>query len=144
MNTLNRHVSAPHGATITRKGWPYEAALRMLTNDHDPAEKAGVSDAFQIPGFVPEYIDITEHLVRRDLDFGSPLGGVGIGYSLHAGMVAVAAGSREADQTFERVLTCDPELGIVRHADAGHAEAVAAAARAHMDMPMSTPGGAVR
>jgi urocanate hydratase len=62
-------------------------------------------------------------------------GGVGIGYSLHAGMVVVADGTREADEKLERVLSCDPGLGIVRHADAGYPEAIAAA-RAHgIDMP---------
>ena len=68
-------------------------------------------------------------------------GGVGIGYSLHAGMVIVADGTREADEKLERVLTCDPGLGVVRHADAGYPEAIAAAARANIDMPMGTPGG---
>ena len=71
-------------------------------------------------------------------------GGVGIGYSLHAGMVVVADGTRETDEKLERVLTCDPGLGVVRHADAGYPEAIAAAARAHIDMPMGTPGGVVR
>ena len=71
-------------------------------------------------------------------------GGVGIGYSLHAGMVVVADGSREADEKLERVLTCDPGLGVVRHADAGYPEAAAAAARADIDMPMGTPGGVRR
>ena len=71
-------------------------------------------------------------------------GGVGIGYSLHAGMVIVADGTREADEKLERVLTCDPGLGVVRHADAGYPEAIATAARAHIDTPMGTPGGAVR
>jgi urocanate hydratase len=62
-------------------------------------------------------------------------GGVGIGYSLHAGMVVVADGTREADEKLQRVLTCDPGLGVVRHADAGYAEALDAA-RAHgIDMP---------
>ena len=70
-------------------------------------------------------------------------GGVGIGYSLRAGMVIVADGSREADEKLERVRTCDPGPGVVRPADAGYPEAIAAA-RAHMDMPMGTPGGAVR
>ena len=68
-------------------------------------------------------------------------GSVGVGYSVHAGMVVVADGTREADQKLERVLTCDPGLGVVRHADAGYPEAAAAAARAHIDMPMGTPGG---
>jgi urocanate hydratase len=50
-------------------------------------------------------------------------GGVGIGYSLHAGMVVVADGSREADQRLERVLTSDPGMGVLRHADAEYDEA---------------------
>jgi urocanate hydratase len=62
-------------------------------------------------------------------------GGVGIGYSLHAGMVIVADGTREADEKLERVLTCDPGLGIVRHADAGYPQAIAAARRHDIDMP---------
>ena len=47
-------------------------------------------------------------------------GGVGIGYSLHAGMVVVADGSHEADEKLERVLTSDPGIGVARHADAGY------------------------
>ena len=62
-------------------------------------------------------------------------GGVGIGYSLHAGMVVVADGTREADEKLERVLTCDPGLGVVRHADAGYPEAIAAARQHGLDMP---------
>jgi urocanate hydratase len=71
-------------------------------------------------------------------------GGVGIGYSLHAGMVIVADGTLEADEKLERVLTCDPGLGVVRHADAGYPEAIDAAAHAHIDIPPSTPGGVGR
>jgi urocanate hydratase len=71
-------------------------------------------------------------------------GGVGIGYSIHAGMVVVADGTREADEKLERVLTCDPGLGVVRHADAGYPEAIAAAARGHIDLPSSPPGGVAR
>jgi urocanate hydratase len=51
-------------------------------------------------------------------------GGVGIGYSQHAGMVVVADGTEEMDRRLERVLTCDPGLGVVRHADAGYPEAI--------------------
>jgi urocanate hydratase len=68
-------------------------------------------------------------------------GGVGIGYSLHAGMVVVADGTREADEKLQRVLTCDPGLGVVRHADAGYPEAIGTARRAGIDMPSLTPGG---
>ncbi|MGB2712761.1 MAG: urocanate hydratase [Vicinamibacterales bacterium] len=66
-------------------------------------------------------------------------GGVGIGFSLHAGMVIIADGSREADEKLQRVLTCDPGLGVVRHADAGYPEAVDTARRARIDMPMASP-----
>ena len=47
-------------------------------------------------------------------------GGVGMGYSLHAGMVVVADGTDEAAARLERVLTSDPGMGIIRHADAGY------------------------
>jgi urocanate hydratase len=62
-------------------------------------------------------------------------GGVGIGYSLHAGMVVVADGTREADEKLQRVLTCDPGIGVVRHADAGYEEAIDTARRHGIDMP---------
>jgi len=63
-------------------------------------------------------------------------GGVGIGYSLHAGMVIVADGSDEAAVRIERVLTCDPGMGILRHADAGYPEAIAAARASGVQVPM--------
>jgi urocanate hydratase len=66
-------------------------------------------------------------------------GGVGIGYSLHAGMVVVADGTREADARLERVLTCDPGIGVVRHADAGYPEALATAERHGITLPMRGP-----
>jgi urocanate hydratase len=54
-------------------------------------------------------------------------GGVGIGYSLHAGMVVVADGTPRAARCLERVLTTDPGMGIIRHADAGYDQAIATA-----------------
>jgi urocanate hydratase len=63
-------------------------------------------------------------------------GGVGIGYSLHAGMVVVADGSREADEKLQRVLTVDPGLGVVRHADAGYEDAIDTVRDRGIDMPM--------
>jgi urocanate hydratase len=63
-------------------------------------------------------------------------GGVGIGYSLHAGMVIVADGTPDAAQRLERVLTCDPGMGVVRHADAGYGEAIDVAKERGVDMPM--------
>jgi urocanate hydratase len=68
-------------------------------------------------------------------------GGVGIGYSIHAGMVVVADGSREADEKLQRVLTCDPGLGVVRHADAGYEEAVDTARRQGIDIPAAGGSG---
>jgi urocanate hydratase len=62
-------------------------------------------------------------------------GGVGIGYSIHAGMVVVADGTREAARRLERVLTTDPGTGIMRHTDAGYPEAMAAARRHGLNLP---------
>jgi urocanate hydratase len=63
-------------------------------------------------------------------------GGVGIGYSQHAGMVVVADGSDESERRLERVLTTDPGLGVVRHADAGYEEAVRFAREHGIARPM--------
>jgi urocanate hydratase len=63
-------------------------------------------------------------------------GGVGIGYSQHAGQVIVADGTPAAAKRLERVLTTDPGMGVVRHADAGYPEAIAAARRHGIKMPM--------
>jgi urocanate hydratase len=62
-------------------------------------------------------------------------GGVGMGYSQHAGMVAVADGSVEAEQRLQMCLTNDPAMGVVRHADAGYALARTTAAMRGLDMP---------
>jgi urocanate hydratase len=63
-------------------------------------------------------------------------GGVGIGYSLHAGMVIVADGTEAAARRLERVLTGDPGMGVARHADAGYPEAAACARERGVDLPM--------
>jgi urocanate hydratase len=62
-------------------------------------------------------------------------GGVGIGYSIHAGMVVVADGTPDAARRLERVLTTDPGTGVMRHADAGYPEAIAAATHHGLDLP---------
>jgi urocanate hydratase len=64
-------------------------------------------------------------------------GGVGIGQSLHAGMVVVADGTADADARLERVLTADPGIGVARHADAGYPEAIAVAEERGVRLPMS-------
>ncbi|MCC6190207.1 MAG: urocanate hydratase, partial [Anaerolineales bacterium] len=63
-------------------------------------------------------------------------GGVGIGFSQHAGQVIVADGTPAAARRLERVLTTDPGLGVVRHADAGYPAAVQFARAAGIRMPM--------
>ncbi|MCK9407566.1 MAG: urocanate hydratase [Bacteroidetes bacterium] len=63
-------------------------------------------------------------------------GGVGIGNSIHNGMVIVCDGSEEADARLERVLTYDPGMGIIRHADAGYRRAKENAARFNVQIPM--------
>jgi urocanate hydratase len=62
-------------------------------------------------------------------------GGVGIGNSIHAGMVVVADGSAEADERLESVLTADPGTGVMRHADAGYEDALAFARSGGLDLP---------
>jgi urocanate hydratase len=62
-------------------------------------------------------------------------GGVGIGYSIHAGMVAVADGSSLADERLNRVLTCDPAMGVFRHVDAGYERAKEVAADRNVKIP---------
>jgi urocanate hydratase len=63
-------------------------------------------------------------------------GGVGMGYSLHAGQVTVADGTQEMARRIERVLTNDPGIGVVRHADAGYTEAIDFARRKGINIPM--------
>jgi len=67
-------------------------------------------------------------------------GGVGMGYSIHAGMVVVADGSEAADARLQRVLTTDPGMGVVRHADAGYDRALEVARQRGVRVPMA--GGA--
>jgi urocanate hydratase len=63
-------------------------------------------------------------------------GGVGIGYSIHAGQVIVADGTPEAAKRIERVLTTDPGMGVVRHVDAGYEEAISFAKANGVKVPM--------
>jgi urocanate hydratase len=62
-------------------------------------------------------------------------GGVGIGNSIHAGMVVVADGTTDAAERLERVLTADPGTGVLRHADAGYPDAIAAAEQHGLELP---------
>ncbi|MGG1218734.1 urocanate hydratase [Priestia endophytica] len=67
-------------------------------------------------------------------------GGVGMGYSLHAGVVIVADGTKEAEARIERVLTTDPGMGVVRHADAGYELAKKTAREKGINIPMLDKG----
>jgi len=67
-------------------------------------------------------------------------GGVGMGYSQHAGVVIVADGTPEAERRLERVLWNDPATGVVRHADAGYEDAAACATEKGLNMPMLRTG----
>jgi urocanate hydratase len=67
-------------------------------------------------------------------------GGVGIGNSIHAGMVVVADGTEQAAERLERVLTTDPGTGVLRHVDAGYPEALEAAGRHGLEPPMRPSG----
>jgi urocanate hydratase len=64
-------------------------------------------------------------------------GGVGIGYSLHAGQVTVADGTDMMAQRIERVLTTDPGMGVIRHVDAGYEEAKEFAKKKDVRIPMT-------
>jgi urocanate hydratase len=68
-------------------------------------------------------------------------GGVGIGYSQHAGMVVVADGSELSGRKLERVLTTDPGMGVVRHVDAGYERAIEVARERGIRIPMLPDGG---
>ena len=65
-------------------------------------------------------------------------GGVGIGYSLHAGQVTVADGTEMMARRIERVLTNDPGIGVARHVDAGYEEAATFAEKKNVKVPMAT------
>jgi urocanate hydratase len=65
-------------------------------------------------------------------------GGVGIGYAQHAGMVVVADGTAECERRLERVLTTDPGMGVIRHADAGYEEAIKFSKSHGLQRPMDT------
>ena len=142
MSTLHRQVSAPRGATTSCTGWPQEAAPRISRNALDPdvAERpaelivSGGSGraARSWPAF--DVIVSTRRRLEPDETLVEP----------SDGSDSIADGTREANENLERVLTCGPGLGVVRHADAGDPDAAAAAARTDTDMPMATRGGVLR
>ena len=119
-----RTIRAPRGPEISAKSWLTEAALRMLMNNLDP-------DVAERPGELVVYGGIGR-AARVSLHHG---GGVGMGFSQHAGMVVVADGSENATRRLERVLWNDPASGVMRHADAGYEEALACARAMQLRLP---------
>ena len=134
-------IRASRGSRLTCRGWPQEAALRMLMNNLDPevAERPEDLVAWEAFDAIADWpilnalLNVASGASWVSFHHG---GGVGIGNSLHAGQVIVADGTPAARERLQRVLTNDPGIGVARHADAGYAEAVATA-RAHgIDLPM--------
>ena len=96
--------------------------LTDQTSAHDP-----------LNGYVPAGLSLESGASWVSFHHG---GGVGIGNSLHAGQVLVADGSAEMSERIRRVLTNDPGIGVVRHADAGYQKAVETAEREGLLIPM--------
>src|SRR5438128_1853656 len=104
------------------------------------AFQRGVKNAYDFPGFVPAYIRPLLNALLNTAAGASWVsihngGGVGIGYSLHAGQVTVADGTEEMASRIERVLTTDPGMGIIRHADAGYENAKGFAREKDVQVP---------
>ena len=142
-------IKAPTGSRISAKSWLTEAPLRMLMNwSVEEWQMRRDSDPDAVAAAARESIAV--HRKRRDLGFRADAaaeqgadvgghGGVGMGYSQHAGFVIVCDGSEAADRRIERVLWNDPATGVMRHADAGYEEAIACAREQGLNLPM-VPG----
>ena len=85
-----------------------------------------------LPGAAAPVLAVSPDVVISEV-YG---GGVGIGYSQHAGMVVVADGTDLAAQKLERVLTTDPAMGVLRHVDAGYERAIEVARERGIHVPM--------
>ena len=90
-----------------------------------------------MPSTARDGIDVGEGRCALELDAQERLrvGGVGIGYSQHAGMVIVCDGTADAARRIERVLWNDPASGVMRHADAGYEAALACAREHGLNLP---------
>lgn len=129
-------VRAPHGAALSCRSWQTEAPMRMLTNNMD-AEVAEKPQELVVYGGIGRAVlnallNTASGATWASLHHG---GGVGIGYSQHAGMVIVCHGSEESARRIERVLWNDPASGVMRHADAGYDDAIACARQHRLNLP---------
>ena len=98
-----------------------------------PREKPDGSDAIADWPLLNAMVNVASGASWVSIHHG---GGVGIGYSQHAGMVVVADGTELAAQKLERVLTTDPAMGVLRHADAGYERAIEVARERGINIPM--------
>ena len=170
MTTATRIIRTPRGTSLTCEGWPQRAALRILVGnlDHGVVERPDDLVVYDGSGKAarnwPAFDAITRGLTALEHDetplarSGNPLGvfqthpdaprgavhhsgGVSIGHSRRAGIVIVAHGTTDANEGLERVLTCDPGIGVLRHANTGCPEAIAAAERQGVRIPMREEDG---
>ena len=104
-----------------------------LTSNADPTSRSPVGNDHYMAYSVEVSYNTASGATWVSVHHG---GGVGIGYSLHAGQVIVADGTDAAARRLERVLTNDPATGVLRHVDAGYGEAVDAARRGNLEIPI--------
>ncbi len=114
------HYKAPRGTELHALSRQTEAPLRMLLNNLDG------SDAVSDWALLNLMSNTAGGATWVSFHHG---GGVGMGYSQHAGMVVLADGTDKAERSLHRVLFNDPALGIFRHADAGYEQAVSVGKR---------------
>ncbi|WP_261665227.1 urocanate hydratase [Deinococcus sp. Marseille-Q6407] len=141
---MARHVRAI--LELQKRG---AVAFDYGNNLRQRAFEAGVEDAFSYPGFVPAFIRDSfcegrgpfRWVVGTGIASGAAWmsfhhgGGVGLGFSQHSGLVALADGSDEAAERLSRCLLNDPGMGVIRHADAGYEHAIETAQERGIDLP---------
>jgi|LWDU01.1.fsa_nt_gi urocanate hydratase len=161
-----RNIKSPIGTKITAKSWLTEAPMRMLMNNLDPEVAENPDELVVYGGIGRDHLDsgsvASPNRETEDILDGSdavsdwPIlnallsvasgatwtsvhhgGGVGMGYSQHAGAVIVCDSSLDADERIRRVLWNDPAIGVLRHADAGYKEAIEFAKNNNLDVPMN-------
>lgn len=159
-----RNIKSPIGTKITAKSWLTEAPMRMLMNNLDPEVAENPDELVVYGGIGRDHLDsgsvASPNRETEDILDGSdavsdwPIlnallstaggsswtslhhgGGVGMGLSIHAGVVIVADGTSDMKKRLNRVLTNDPGLGVARHADAGYEEAIEVANNKKLKIP---------
>ena len=112
-------------------------ALREAAADFARREIAPIAESTDADNVFPRQLwPKLGELGALGMTAGEDVGGMGMGYSQHAGMVIVCDGTPEAAARIERVLWNDPATGVMRHADAGYEDAIACAEEQNLDLPM--------